>query len=87
MLAHGPWFQLLGLCRFFLQPLDLLQMIRPVFRHHPNIVANSDWVIEFRMTGGFQQVNAFQPSQQPHIGVAVWSIERDQFRAKGAARK
>ena len=21
-------------CRFFLQPLDLLQMIRPVFRHH-----------------------------------------------------
>jgi hypothetical protein len=52
MLAHSPWFQLLGLCRFFLQPLDLLQMIRPVFRHHPNIVANSDWVIEFRMTGG-----------------------------------
>jgi hypothetical protein len=40
---------------FFLQPLDLLQMIRPVFRNHPNIVANSDWVIEFRMTGGLSR--------------------------------
>ncbi len=37
--------------RFFLQPLDLLQMIRPVFRHHPHIVGNRDPVIEFRMAG------------------------------------
>jgi hypothetical protein len=40
-----------GLCRFFFQPLDLLQVIRSVFRHHPHIVANADWVIEFRITG------------------------------------
>jgi hypothetical protein len=62
-----------------LQPLDLSPMIRPVLRHHRHIVRNCDPVIEFRMASGFQQVYGFQSSQQPHIGMAVESIERDQL--------
>jgi hypothetical protein len=68
-----------GLCRPFLRPDDLLQMIRPVFRHHPHVVANSDPVSEFRMACGFLQVRCFQPPQQPIIGVAVEPVECDQL--------
>jgi hypothetical protein len=55
-------------------------MISSVFRHHLYVIGNGDPVIEFRMAGGFLLIFRFQSPQQPHIGVAVKSIECDQLR-------
>ena len=61
--------------RFFLQLLDLLQMIRPVFGHHPHVVRNSDPMVQFGMACGFLQAFRIQPPQQTYVGVAVESVE------------
>jgi hypothetical protein len=59
--------------RFFLQPLDLIQMIWPVFRHHLRIVGNGDPVIQYRMACGFLQVFHLQSPQQP--GATILDIQ------------
>src|SRR5882762_7605481 len=65
---------------FFPQPLDLLQMVQPVFRHHLHVVCNGDPMAQFGMAGGFLQVFRLQPPQQPYVGVAVESVECNQLR-------
>jgi len=46
--------------RFFLQPLDLSQMIWPVFRHHLHVIGNSDPMVQFGIAGGLLQVFRLQ---------------------------